>query len=323
MSLAQWLPLTLSGQTPLRPTQRLDSGVTLSWLAPGALRVEPASPGSLHLLLSAGIHGNETAPVEWLDAWLRKVVAGHIVPRNPLLLLLGHPPALRAGTRYIEQDMNRLFNSAHQASSGFEAQRAAQLEQLAKTFFAHARRGLHYDLHTAIRGSRHEKFALYPWHQGRQLPAVEHRRLAAAGMQAVLIHDRPGNTFSAYTHQALGVESFTLELGKARPFGENTALDIKAFDDTVTALAEGREPVTPPQLPPLWRVADSLIKRSDDFQLRLDVDAENFAPLCRGALLAQDGEQRWYVEQDGACIVFPNPTVAAGKRAGLIVVQCA
>jgi len=56
--------------------------------------------------------------------------------------------------------------------------RAAELEQLARSFFSlPGRSRLHYDLHTAIRGSKVEQFALYPWKDGRQHSRHELARL--------------------------------------------------------------------------------------------------------------------------------------------------
>ncbi|MEB0015109.1 succinylglutamate desuccinylase/aspartoacylase family protein, partial [Glaciimonas sp. Cout2] len=83
---------------------------------------------------------------------------------------------------------NRLFNGRHQQVSGVEALRAFELERLAASFFSLPNRyRLHYDLHTAIRGSKIEQFALYPWKEGRQHSRRELARLQAAGMQAVLL----------------------------------------------------------------------------------------------------------------------------------------
>lgn len=317
--------MTMANDLPGVSSQELRNGVVLQWVAEGVLRIDPPILGTRHLLISAGVHGNETAPVEILDRWLRRIVAGEIVPRQSLMLILGNPAALRAGTRYIERDMNRLFNGAHLLGFGlgFEGRRAALLERLASSFFEGATAGLHYDLHTAIRNSRFEKFALYPWRPDHSLPNSEYLQLAEAGIQAVLSHDRPGHTFSAFTSLIPNVESFTLELGKARPFGENVGLDTVAFEQAITALSEGREVVVNPDLalPPRMQVASSLIKLSDTFHFHLDDEVENFKPLAPGALIAVDGSQRWYVEHDRAYLLFPNPRVAIGQRAGLIVVH--
>lgn len=55
---------------------------------------------------------------------------------------------MRTGARFVEEDLNRLFNSRHESSSGPEALRACELEHLAETFFSPpGRTRLHYDLH--------------------------------------------------------------------------------------------------------------------------------------------------------------------------------
>lgn len=127
--------MTMANDLPGASSQELHNGVVLQWVAEGVLRIDPLILGTRHLLISAGVHGNETAPVEILDRWLRRIVAGEIVPRQSLMLMLGNPAALRAGTRYIERDMNRLFNGAHLLGLGFEGRRAALLERLASSFF--------------------------------------------------------------------------------------------------------------------------------------------------------------------------------------------
>ena len=141
--------------------------------------------------------------------------------------LLGNPEAMRRGERFVEQDINRLFDGRHEQSSGFEALRANELERFAAAFFSkEGRARLHYDLHTAIRGSKIEQFALYPWQEGRAHSRQELQRLRAAGIEAVLLQNKASTTFSAYTYAQLGAEAFTLELGKARAFGQNELVNL-------------------------------------------------------------------------------------------------
>ena len=163
LALGKLLDLTLADHEPAEKTQVTVEGVRLRWLGEGALEVRPpeARDNGMDLLLSAGIHGNETAPIELLDALLHGIARGDIKPRARVLFLFGNPQAIRRGERFVEQDINRLFNGRHQLSSGFEALRAAELEQFARVFFSlPGRTRLHYDLHTAIRGSKIEQFAL-------------------------------------------------------------------------------------------------------------------------------------------------------------------
>lgn len=325
LALGNLLGLTLAGREPAEKTQLTVEGVRMRWLGEGALEVKPpeARDNGMDLLLSAGIHGNETAPIELLDELLHGIARGEIKPRARIMFLFGNPEAIRRGERYLEHDVNRLFNGRHEFSSGSEARRACELERLATTFFSvPGRVRLHYDLHTAIRGSKIEQFALYPFKEGRQHSRRELERLSAAGMEAVLLQSKPSITFTAFTYETLEAEAFTLELGKARPFGKNTEIKLDKLRTRLRQIIEGNEPEGDSlgELK-LFSVAREIIKHSDSFHLHLPADIENFSELSKGYLLAEDlAETRWVVEEEGARIIFPNPKVKNGLRAGILVV---
>ncbi|MBC9251403.1 succinylglutamate desuccinylase [Pseudomonas alcaligenes] len=325
LALGKLLELTLAGREPTEKIQLTREGARLHWLAQGALEVTPAASedSGLDLLLSAGIHGNETAPIELLDRLLQGIASGQLIPRARILFLLGNPEAIRRGERYIEQDINRLFSGRHEQSSGFEALRANELERLAAAFFSRAgRERLHYDLHTAIRGSKIEQFALYPYAEGREHSARELARLRAAGIEAVLLQQKVGITFSSYTYAHLGAEAFTLELGKARPFGQNQAVNLDLLEKRLREVIEQCEPADADlDGLQLFSVAREVIKHSEAFKLHLPSDVENFSELPVGYLLAEDiAGTRWLVEEQGARIIFPNPKVKNGLRAGILIV---
>ncbi len=327
LALGKLLELTLAGREPAEKTQLTVEGVRMRWLSEGALEVRPpeARDNGMDLLLSAGIHGNETAPIELLDRLLHDIARGELKPRARILFLFGNPEAMRLGERYIEQDVNRLFNGRHELTSGSEALRACELERLAASFFSVPDRSrLHYDLHTAIRGSKIEQFALYPWKEGRQHSRQELVRLRAAGMEAVLLQNKPSIVFSSYTYDKLGAESFTLELGKARPFGQNEGVNVERLEIRLKQIIEGSEPSFSDEGLDglqLFSVAREIIKHSDTFHLHLPADVENFSELEVGYLLAEDiAQTRWIVEEEGARIIFPNPKVKNGLRAGILIV---
>ena len=326
LALGKLLELTLAGREPAEKTQLTVDGVRMRWLAEGALEVRPpeARDSGMDVLLSAGIHGNETAPIELLDRLLNAIARGEVKPRVRILFLFGNPGAMRTGARFVEEDLNRLFNGRHESSSGPEALRACELEHLAETFFNQPERTrLHYDLHTAIRGSKIEQFALYPYKEGREHSRLELARLRAAGMEAVLLQNKPSIVFSAYTYDQLGAEAFTLELGKARPFGHNAGVNVERLELRLRQIIEGTEPpLEEASLEglQLFRVAREVIKHSDAFILHLPVDVENFCELPKGYVLAQDTPKtRWIIEEEGARIIFPNPKVKNGLRAGIII----
>ncbi|WP_110969530.1 succinylglutamate desuccinylase [Pseudomonas huaxiensis] len=326
LALGKLLELTLAGREPAEKTQLTVEGVRLRWLAEGALEVRPPESRDigLDILLSAGIHGNETAPIELLDELLHGIARGDVKPRARMLFLFGNPEAIRRGERYLEQDVNRLFNGRHELSSGSEALRACELERLATTFFSlPGRTRLHYDLHTAIRGSKIEQFALYPYKEGRQHSRRELARLRAAGMEAVLLQSKTSITFTAFTYEQLEAEAFTLELGKARPFGQNEQVNLDRLQARLIQIIEGVEPEQADGLDglQLFSVAREIIKHSDSFHLHLPADIENFSELSKGYLLAEDlAGMRWIVEEEGARIIFPNPKVKNGLRAGILIV---
>ena len=328
LALGKLLELTLAGHEPSAKIQLTPDGSRLRWLDEGALEITPpaARDNGLDLLLSAGIHGNETAPIELLDRLLRSIARNELHPAARVLFLFGNPEAMRRGERYVEQDINRLFSGRHEQASGFEAIRACDLEHLVATFFGRAsgRTRLHYDLHTAMRGSKIEQFALYPWQQGRAHSHRELQRLCAAGIEAVLLQNQPSTTFSAYTYAQLGAEAFTMELGKARAFGQNQQINLERLENALQALIEGREVISGESTLDglqLFAVSREIIKHSDSFQLHLPADIENFTELEPGYLLAEDiAGTRWIVDSPGERIIFPNPKVRNGLRAGILIV---
>ncbi|SDL49592.1 succinylglutamate desuccinylase [Pseudomonas indica] len=328
LALGKLLDLTLAGREPTEKIQLTAEGTRLHWLTEGALEITPpgAADCGLDLLLSAGIHGNETAPIELLDRLVQGVARGELRPRARILFLLGNPDAMRRGERYVEHDINRLFCGRHEESSGFEALRAAELERLATSFFSKpGRTRLHYDLHTAIRGSKIEQFALYPYREGRAHSQRELARLKAAGIEAVLLQNKTGITFSSFTYAHLEAEAFTLELGKARPFGQNGIVKLDRLETLLEQLIEGREAESEEDGGldgmQLFTVAREIIKHSEGFRLHLPDDIENFSELPVGYLLAEDiADTRWVIEEEGARIIFPNPKVKNGLRAGILVV---
>jgi succinylglutamate desuccinylase len=129
LALGKLLELTLAGREPTEKIQLTREGARLHWLGEGALEVTPTAHDDrgLDLLLSAGIHGNETAPIELLDRLLQAIASGQLLPKVRILFLFGNPEAMRRGERYVEHDINRLFDGRHEQSSGFEALRANEL----------------------------------------------------------------------------------------------------------------------------------------------------------------------------------------------------
>jgi len=72
----------------------------------------------------------------------------------------------------------------------------------------------------------------------------------------------------------------------------------------------------------VFRVIAQIEKHSDRFEFLVDPDVPNFTAFAAGTLIARDGDYRYEVTHPSERIVFPNPNVKPGLRAGLMVVEC-
>lgn len=330
--LADFLAFTLSGERPHAEEAQGEcaSGVVhYRWLDEGVIELVPAAwPEGRPLnsvLVSAGVHGDETAPIELLSRMLADIACGKVPLACRLGVVLGNVAAMRAGCRYIDDDLNRLFCGRHaQLHDSREAPRARVLEEAASHFFAKAaddtRLRWHIDMHTAIRASVFERFALLP-HTGTPASRAMFEWLADARIQAVLLHTAKGNTYTHFTAESVGASACTLELGKVRPFGENDLSRFAVADDAVRALVAGTTEQGAAPMPRVFTVIGQITKHSDAFELFMADDVANFTAFEKGTVLARDGDYRYTVAHDEERIVFPNRTVKPGLRAGLTVIE--
>ncbi|HDY8629385.1 succinylglutamate desuccinylase [Klebsiella pneumoniae] len=299
------------------------------WLADGVLQLLPVKPWTQATVVSAGIHGNETAPIEILLQVMHGLSEGQQPLQHALLLIFGNLPAIRASRRYWHNDLNRLFGGRHRTvEPGNESRRAQELETVVEAFFSTAdRHGAvtrrHLDLHTAIRGSRYRQFALLPAHDG-DYSADFYQLLQASGMDAIVRHTEPGGTFTHYTSEAFGAQSATLELGKVMPFGENDLTLFAATEAAIRALmTDAPLPARAKAPADYFLVQESIIKSDRDFTLNLDPKIENFTALPAGYEIARQPEKTWVVQAHAPYILFPNAGVATGQRAGLLLKSAA
>lgn len=325
-----FLALTLANPDGLSPAHfSLDNGTQVEIWDTGVIYFEPEQSGQQDIVLSCGIHGNETAPIEICAALVRDLLLGKLQLSERLLVLFGNPAAINNGTREIEENLNRLFSGHHSKGAGLinaERRRAQALENYVSRFYqlgGEGRERALYDLHTAIRGSRFEKFAVCPFLHGKPWKKAQFQLLAACEVSTVLLMQTPASTFSYYASNSHGADAFTVELGKVRPFGENDMRRFAKAEQTLRALVSGT-------LPPfsefrqadfqLYEVYRSINKQTQDFKLHFADDVENFTSYPLGSLLATDGDLEYRVEREGEAIIFPNAKVAIGQRAMLMVV---
>jgi succinylglutamate desuccinylase len=322
---ANFLDFVLDGKKPALTEGTLPSGVKWTWLGDGIVRFEPQNAVLQSVVASAGIHGDETAPIEILSTLVADIASGKAALKSRVLVIFGNIDAMRASCRYRDDDLNRLFNGRYlELAASHESPRAAELENVTRAFFAEAdstHAKWHIDMHTAIRPSVFEQFALLPY-TGEPLSRAMFDWLQDAGLSAVLLHKEKSNTFTHFTAEQCGALACTLELGKVRAFGHNDLSRFAASDAALRRLIAGLAPIAPSdQTLKVFTVVGQINKQSEAFKLHVAGDVANFTPFARGMVLAEDGDYTYEVLRDEERIVFPNPTVKPGLRAGLMVID--
>lgn len=314
LTLEQRMPVQMQGET---------AGFTWQWLGEGLLQCTPKTSYAKTIVLSAGIHGNETAPIELLNQIIHDLFAEGLTLAVRVLFVLGNPEAIRHGVRYLENDMNRMFCGAYQdLVQDQETERAAHLEQVTAQFFEQSQpkaQRYHYDLHTAIRTSLLPVFALFPY-QNTPYDEFLIQSLKAADLDALVYHNAAGKTFTHFTAEKFQAASSTLELGKAKPFGANDLAQFASTDQMLRAvLADQALPARQKHTIRQFKIVDSILKQSEDFQLKLSADAPNFSTFQKGELVATQQAGDYVAHDQQVWILFPNPKVKTGLRAGLIL----
>jgi succinylglutamate desuccinylase len=290
----------------------------------GILEVAPRVGASKDVVISAGIHGNETAPIELVNHLVTRILQEEVSVGNRVLFLLGNADAMNLGTRFVVHNLNRLFAGAHTAkglAQGYELNRARRLETAVDHFFEHAVSSypLHLDLHTAIRGSHRERFAIYPHSAKRQLESTGLATLAACQVNTLLVMEHAGNTFSSHTGLNWGAQSFTVELGRVAPFGGN---DLDHYADVAAmleALVTGDEVAGHAEQVEQFRVAEEIRHTGEGFALNLPASGYNFTRFAPGDWVWSDHGVQHCVGAHTQYLVFPNTDVPQGQRAGLLV----
>lgn len=311
----------------------LEQHTQVSVIAEGIIMFEPIAQSDKDIVLSCGVHGNETAPIEICDSLVKKILTTEIQVKQRVLFLFGNLPAMDIAERFVQENMNRLFSGAHsQLSAGqqmnAERLRAKQLEQAIKGFYLAAaspsdRSRYHYDLHTAIRASKNDKFAVYPFQNGKAWDTYQLQILLACGVNTILLSGSPTTTFSYFSVKQFDAQAFTVELGKVKAFGQNDMHNFKDVISTLTNLISGNDLGLKTYNEAdflIYKVNQVINKQHHDFKLNFAEDIPNFTDFAKGQVLAFEPDREYKAEVDGEAIVFPNADVEIGQRAILTVV---
>ncbi|OLQ88345.1 succinylglutamate desuccinylase [Vibrio panuliri] len=298
------------------------AGTRLKLHQRGVLEVIPAQldDESKHIVISCGIHGDETAPMELVDKFLQDIETGFQPVNERLLIIVAHPEATNAHQRFLESNLNRLFDAkVHEPSK--ERDIADMLKQRVSDFFAKTKESQrwHFDLHSAIRDSRFYTFAVSPKtrHPVRSKALMDF--VHSAHMEAILFSNAPSSTFSWYTGETYGAQALTIELGSVAKFGDNNLDKLVAFDLAVRDLISRNAPEHLPRKPLMYRVSRTIVRIHEDFDFLFDDSIANFTSFKHGEVFGHDGDKPLMAKNEGEAIVFPNRNVEIGQRAALMI----
>jgi succinylglutamate desuccinylase len=304
----------------------------VSVLDTGIIIFEPLSFNSnKDIVLSSAVHGNETAPIEICNDLIRQVILGELHLEHRTLFLFGNPASINIGERFVEENLNRLFSGGHSQDQGQgaglinkERHRALLLENTVTDFYNKGKGvRFHYDLHTAIRGSKNDKFAVYPFRQNKPWVKEQLKFLLACDVNTILFSNSPTTTFSYFSSNEFGAHAFTVELGKVKPFGENDMASFAGVKASLTSLISGQALALKEYNKDNFSFfeIDQIINRQDqNFKLHFAEDAVNFTDFPIGTVIATDGANEVKTKKQGEAIIFPNANVAIGQRALLTVI---
>jgi len=285
----------------------------------GILKLSPKNKTSSKVLLSCGIHGNETAPIEIVDDILRDLISGQQKLDCELMLIFGSIPGMKKASRYLDFNLNRLFSGVWKSHPhALESKRAQLIEKYVTEYFNEkSRHCIHLDLHTALFPSKHLRFAIIPHKE--KTTTDELSSLSSLGLDALCIGSTEKGTFSYYTQTLIKEDghSATIELGKVMPFGQNNRKDFSIAEKSLrTLVATGRLPQE--KVVPTYHIKRELIRDHENYVLHLEDNFKNFTLLDPNKPLEKSLRGTTYPNTN-EYLIFPNEKVKIGQRSGLIL----
>ena len=300
------------------------AGFVVGQPARGILTIKSASgPARASVLVSVGVHGDETGPIEVVAHALDALSQQPAALAVDLMVCVGNIDAIAAGKRFIDADLNRMFRPVRGSlASAAEAARADAMIAATVDFFDGAGPvRWHLDLHTAIRPSVYPTFAIVPDLIAEQGKQALIGWLGQAAIGAIIMNPQSAGTYSYYSAEHHGAAASTVELGRVGTLGQN---DLSQFADVAQALDDllrGAPPAAAKAESHVFKVAQQIMKLSDGFTMAFDRSTQNFTAMRQGEVIATDGDTVYTVQHPEELVVFPNPDVRVGLRAGLMVVR--
>ena len=301
----------------------LDTGVLL--LEPSDKELAKQKETKKNIIISSGIHGNETAPIEIVQQIVIDVITAKTQVQQRTLFIIGNPVSMNIRKRFEVENLNRLFCGKYKTIEHcFEKERAEKLEAYVTEFFNQQRDAVnfHYDLHTAIRASNYEKFAIYPFQGSKPWDKEQLSFMHNCGVSTILFGHGPSGTFSYFSSANFNAHAFTIELGKVKPFGENDMQNFSAIKQNLANLISQVKieiAAFDPNQMTLFKALGDITKKTENFELYVADEVSNFTDFPIGTLLATDLGLEYITKEEGESIIFPNANVGNDQRAALMV----
>ncbi|MBL4829241.1 MAG: succinylglutamate desuccinylase [Aliivibrio sp.] len=314
--------LNMSSEVVATETQ-LGNRTRVKLISRGIVEIIPFHCGGKDIIISAGVHGDETGPMELVDRIITDILNENIVLQHRCLFILAHPEATNQFTRFVGENLNRLFGERH-VETNKEHKIANYLQTVVTHFYAKSevKDRWHLDLHCAIRDSEHYTFAVSP-HTANDTRSNELGGfLQASKIEALMLSTTASPTFSWYSAQNFSAQALTMELGKVAKIGENDLASLNDFDQGLRKLICAEQVTTEcwDNSVKSYQVSRTLTKRSDEFKLTFPNNQANFSFFPQGHLLATDIDStQYHAIEGGEAVVFPNADVAINQRAALLV----
>ena len=305
---------------------KLNNGTVIKQHAIGLLEVIPPD-ARMAMVISAGIHGNETAPIELVNQLVNIILTEKITTCCRTLFIIAHPEAILREQRYIDTNLNRLFfdkNNVQKDSLAVEIAIAKGLQRHLRHFYQSLPKSItpwHLDLHSTIRQSQHACFAIIP------SSATNKEKLLTfcqqASLEAALLAKAASHTFSWWSGHYYQAIAATVELGRIAPLYHNDLAQYQGFYHALVAMLSGRalSTIDNKDVFTTYQVSRTLYKQSEDFAFAFADDTANFTFFEQGSLIAKQGGQLYHAKDRGEAVVFPNSNVELGQRALLLVTK--
>lgn len=327
--LSHWLETLLNNTDSFDPkTETLVNGTEVNYLDLGVIEIIP--PNAKHaIVISSGIHGNETAPIELVDKIAKRIAKNSFLLSTRVLLIIAHQKAILNKTRMIDKNLNRLFGKKKEENS--ESILANKLQNQVQSFFLKVPKNekcWHFDLHCAIRTSHYSHFALIPiCTEFKDVTPLVHF-LIDAKIQAQLFSETPSATFSWWTGEYFNALSVTVELGQVKPLFKNDLNLLNSVENALLTLMTNHDKmliefeqkrINKAQIAS-YRVSRTITKLTDEFDFTFEPTLANFTWFKQGELIGYEGNGHQYViDKDGEAVIFPNKDVDVGQRACLLI----